>query len=141
MQGASILSAILLAPIALIVMILGLLEERRSGDKDLPPARQSGAAWTIKPDTKMIPSSVTGHDDEDALDFMGDEINRDFSGNPLKFKYKDRFGAITQREITNWREYPEHFEGFCSDACDTRTFRKDRVLEWLCGSGRLKHRL
>jgi len=48
----------------------------------------------------------------------------------LHFEYADVNGVVTERAISSWAEYARHVRGFCLEAADYRTFRKDRVLEW-----------
>jgi NAD-dependent DNA ligase len=47
------------------------------------------------------------------------------------FIYKDAKGRITKRTVNDFKEDETHFTGICQTARDLRTFRKDRVLEWL----------
>jgi len=53
--------------------------------------------------------------------------------NNLRFVYEDSQGNITTREVSNWRDNGVYLEGFCHKAGDIRTFRRDRVVEFLEG--------
>jgi hypothetical protein len=55
----------------------------------------------------------------------------------LHFVYEDAEGNQSIRTVTRWREEDEYVIGWCQDAHDERTFRKDRVLEWIDGSDAL----
>ena len=56
----------------------------------------------------------------------------------LSFEYGNRQGEITIRTLQKWVEYPQYLQGWCEDAGDNRTFRKDRVLEWFAGREELR---
>lgn len=54
----------------------------------------------------------------------------------LSFVYVDFHGVVTEREVTRWTEYDEYIQGYCKAAGAMRTFRKDRIEEWLDGTDR-----
>lgn len=58
----------------------------------------------------------------------------------LHFIYEDSQGSITTREVSNWREEGVYLEGFCHKAGDVRTFRRDRIVEFLEGEFLLSSR-
>lgn len=52
----------------------------------------------------------------------------------LSFSYQDSKGHVTERLLTHWKETSVYIQGR-SEADDLyRTFRKDRVIEYLCGA-------
>ncbi|QEA39467.1 hypothetical protein FGL86_10530 [Pistricoccus aurantiacus] len=51
----------------------------------------------------------------------------------LCFIYKDSQGNITTREVSSWDNDSTYIEGFCHRAGDIRTFRRDRIVEFLEG--------
>lgn len=51
----------------------------------------------------------------------------------LRFRYRAADGEESDREVTSWREEGHYIIGFDTRAAAVRTFRKDRVLEWLDG--------
>lgn len=51
----------------------------------------------------------------------------------LRFIYEDSQGNISTREVSNWREKGIYLEGYCHQAHDVRTFRRDRIVEFLEG--------
>lgn len=51
----------------------------------------------------------------------------------LRFIYEDSQGNISTREVSNWRENSAYVEGYCHKAGDFRTFRCDRIVEFLEG--------
>lgn len=55
----------------------------------------------------------------------------------LHFVYADAHGELTDRTVVNWIETDTTIEGVCILRRRKRTFRKDRVQEWLGGSERL----
>lgn len=52
----------------------------------------------------------------------------------LRFIYTDAKGNTTERELTRWSETAEHIQGRCEQDQFPRTFRKDRILQFLAGS-------
>ena len=52
------------------------------------------------------------------------------NGNRI-FIYRDSRGNITAREVTNISESNQYIQGFCLNSAALRTFRKDRILEFL----------
>lgn len=55
----------------------------------------------------------------------------------LHFLYQNAKGETKQYEVTSWLETGHYIEGFSVGAQAVRTFRKDRVLEYLNGGGAL----
>lgn len=51
----------------------------------------------------------------------------------LRFVYEDSQGNTSTREVSNWREDGVYLKGYCHKADDVRTFRRDRVVEFLEG--------
>lgn len=51
----------------------------------------------------------------------------------LHFVYEDARGDISVRQMTDWHFDGEYIRGFCHRAGDTRTFRFDRVVEFIAG--------
>lgn len=60
---------------------------------------------------------------------------------PTEFIYKDSRGNITHRIIANISESSEYIQGICTKQNELRTFRKDRVLEYIIDSLSAKSRL
>jgi len=56
----------------------------------------------------------------------------------LMFEYSDVNGVVTDRSVTDWTEFRHHIRGYCLTACGDRTFRKDRVVDWVAGRENLK---
>lgn len=56
---------------------------------------------------------------------------------PIKFHYRDAKGNEATWELTSWRENSRYIQG--RNVTDTlpRTFRKDRVIEYLSGAEQL----
>lgn len=52
----------------------------------------------------------------------------------LRFLYRTPGGEVTQRHLERWAEVGHYVEGFDVSAQQFRTFRKDRVLEYLDGA-------
>jgi hypothetical protein len=55
----------------------------------------------------------------------------------LSFLYKDSKGNVTERTLIHWKETSIYIQGRCSADAFYRTFRKDRVIEYLQGAERL----
>jgi|GEM_PF-3150776 len=51
----------------------------------------------------------------------------------LIFTYRDTRGNVTTREVSDWMEDGVYIEGFCHEVEDIRTFRRDRIVEFLLG--------
>lgn len=51
----------------------------------------------------------------------------------LLFLYRDARGEETERRLTQWKEIGYYIAGFCERSDAYRTFRKDRVTEYLDG--------
>lgn len=47
----------------------------------------------------------------------------------IRFKYQDAKGAITTRELVNWKDDGWLLKGICKRDNAFRTFRRDRVIE------------
>lgn len=56
------------------------------------------------------------------------------SGNRLRFVYEDVQGNMTQRELSSWHDDGIYLEGHCLTAGAHRTFRRDRIIEFLEGA-------
>lgn len=69
----------------------------------------------------------------------GDGLREDEAGTaePLVFVYEDAQGNQTIRTVLAWIEERDYIIGWCNSARAERTFRKDRVLEWIDGSDAL----
>lgn len=52
----------------------------------------------------------------------------------LSFSYKDSKGRVSERELSHWKETTMYIQGRIGDDAFYRTFRKDRVLEYLQGA-------
>lgn len=52
----------------------------------------------------------------------------------LRFVYEDGSGMLTERRVSDWVEHGDRLTGFCEHSQAERTFRKDRILEWLDGT-------
>lgn len=52
---------------------------------------------------------------------------------PLRFLYRTSDGTESMRLITQWREEGHYISGFDAGAAAVRTFRKDRVAQYLDG--------
>ena len=61
------------------------------------------------------------------------------------FIYRDARGRITARVLHEASESDAYFQGFCESASGLRTFRKDRILEFITDQvdveARLKHHI
>ncbi|WP_052673023.1 BRCT domain-containing protein [Pseudomonas sp. ES3-33] len=55
----------------------------------------------------------------------------------LSFSYRDSKGNVTERELTHWKETSVYIQGRAESDAFYRTFRKDRVIEYLCGAQHL----
>lgn len=55
------------------------------------------------------------------------------SGGHLRFVYEDSQGNVTAREVSSWNDDGIYIEGYCHKAREIRTFRRDRVVEFLEG--------
>lgn len=51
----------------------------------------------------------------------------------LRFVYEDSQGNVTAREVSSWHDDGTYIEGYCHKAREVRTFRRDRVVEFLEG--------
>lgn len=58
-----------------------------------------------------------------------------------KFIYCDARGFISFRDIDNVSKSEEYIQGYCADDNGFRTFRKDRVLEYIYESSNVDERL
>lgn len=52
-------------------------------------------------------------------------------GKSARFVYVDADGVVTDRQIVNWSIAGHFIEGFCLDRKQIRTFRLDRIDEWI----------
>ena len=50
---------------------------------------------------------------------------------PLTFRYRNVTGAETLRTVMHWTIDPNYITGTCLEADGERTFRRDRVIEWI----------
>lgn len=57
----------------------------------------------------------------------------------IRFSYRDAKGEVSQRELAQWAEYSDRIQGWCPEDGFPRTFRKDRILEFLHGVDLLLH--
>lgn len=57
---------------------------------------------------------------------------------PIKFSYQDAEGNQSERVLTHWSENTRYLQGREEGDAFPRTFRKDRVLEYLEGSDQLQ---
>lgn len=55
----------------------------------------------------------------------------DAIGDQATFTYVDADGVVTDREVRNWRSDGPYIKAFCLTAHASRTFRKDRIEDWL----------
>lgn len=55
----------------------------------------------------------------------------------LSFSYKDSKGNVTERLLTHWKETSVYIQGRSESDDFYRTFRKDRVIEYLLGAEHL----
>lgn len=51
----------------------------------------------------------------------------------LRFVYEDSQGNVSTREVSSWDEDGIYIEGYCHRAGDVRTFRRDRIVEFIKG--------
>nr|WP_059392486.1 hypothetical protein [Pseudomonas toyotomiensis] len=56
---------------------------------------------------------------------------------PIKFSYRDADGRETVRTLTHWSENTRYIQGRGEGDTLPRTFRKDRVVEYLEGADQL----
>jgi|SRR5699024_8576374 len=56
---------------------------------------------------------------------------------PIRFIYQNSAGEIKEQALTNYGDEGTHFSGYSEAHGMVRTFRKDRVLEWLEGGDEL----
>ena len=54
-------------------------------------------------------------------------------GTWAKFEYYDADGVITKRHIRQWSKRGAYIEGFCMERREGRTFRQDRISDWVDG--------
>ena len=47
------------------------------------------------------------------------------------FTYVDAQGVVTDRQLRDWYSEGPYIKGFCLTAQATRTFRKDRIEDWI----------
>lgn len=82
-------------------------------ERVLAPPVLSGAAWTTEPPKAPETTGV------------------------LRFVYEDAEGNQSIRTLNHWEVDGPYIHGYQSNLRDLRTFRRDRVLEWLGDSERL----
>ncbi len=51
----------------------------------------------------------------------------------IKFRYCDSKGVVTERELLQWSENSSYIQGRSSGDTFPKTFRKDRIVEFLLG--------
>lgn len=51
----------------------------------------------------------------------------------IKFRYCDAKGVVTERELLQWSENSSYIQGRSSGDAFPKTFRKDRIVEFLLG--------
>lgn len=54
-------------------------------------------------------------------------------GTSLRFAYVNAQGETSQRELTQWQESGHYLRGYCTSSNAVKTFRKDRVQQYLDG--------
>lgn len=52
----------------------------------------------------------------------------------LRFDYRNASGELSRRELTQWAEVGHYIKGSSSGNSEVRTFRKDRIAEYLDGA-------
>jgi len=55
------------------------------------------------------------------------------SGKWSRFEYVDADGVITKRNVVNWERRGAYIVGYDKDRREERTFRQDRISDWLSG--------
>jgi NAD-dependent DNA ligase len=60
---------------------------------------------------------------------------------PLRFVYRDAMGNVREWTLTRWHEHVAHIQGRSEHDTTPRTFRKDRVQEYLAGAEQLQGEL
>ncbi len=60
---------------------------------------------------------------------------------PLRFIYRDAKGQVREWNLTRWHEHATHIQGRSEHDTTPRTFRKDRVQEYLAGAEQLQGEL
>ncbi|WPP47727.1 BRCT domain-containing protein [Pseudomonas sp. AN-1] len=60
---------------------------------------------------------------------------------PLRFVYRDAQGNVREWTLTRWHEHATHIQGRSEHDTTPRTFRKDRVQEYLAGAEQLQGEL
>lgn len=55
------------------------------------------------------------------------------SGKWSRFEYVDADGVITKRHVVNWERRGAYIVGYDKDRREERTFRQDRISDWLAG--------
>lgn len=60
--------------------------------------------------------------------------NASSSTGNLRFRYEDAKGDLSTREVSSWSASSYYIKGICVVWGETRTFRRDRVLQFLDGS-------
>lgn len=93
------------------------IEKRR---KEIAQRKSEAAARAQAASSAM---SRTKYSPEPVAQGVGDNV--------LKFEYVDSDGVITVRTIRNWSNDGVYLRGWCEDRRATRTFRVDRVIDWL----------
>lgn len=53
------------------------------------------------------------------------------NGKWARFEYVDNEGAVTKREVVNWEVSGRYVRGFCKMRKEERSFRIDRISEWI----------
>lgn len=56
---------------------------------------------------------------------------------PLRFVYRDAQGSVAEWHLTRWKENTRYIQGRNEQDTLPRTFRKDRVIEYLEGAEQL----
>lgn len=56
---------------------------------------------------------------------------------PLRFIYRDAHGVVAEWHLTRWKENTRYIQGRNEQDTLPRTFRKDRVIEYLEGAEQL----
>lgn len=108
-------------------------ERRNAGEAFIKKLGERPKRQPDKPQAqRTIIACVDYYSDSDDGE-NGRVLRRGAPDKTLSFEYANFQGEITIRTLHKWVEYPQYLQGWCEDAGDNRTFRKDRVLEWFQG--------
>lgn len=95
--------------------------------------KSTGARWRDDDD-------LYDDDDEDYEDYEPEpsfhsdpNAPRHSSGSEARFVYVDANGEVTERQVVNWTSDGTYLKGHCLLRRSGRTFRLDRIEEWISG--------